>query len=652
MQFKHPEILYFLFALLLPVLVHLFQLQKFKKIAFTNVAFLQKIVLQTRKSSKLKKWLILTCRMLLFSAVIFAFSQPYFSNENAIKKQHNFIYIDNSLSMNSIAEKGNIFQNAVKELIENCTEESSYDLLTNTDFYKNIGFQELKNRLLKLQTVTRNREFSEILLTINNQNIDLRNTLYNSILISDFQFIAKNNKINVTNVKSPISLIQTTPSSKNNVLIDSVQLKNLNTDTFLVEITLKNQGIKKEDIPISIFNEQQLLSKQRFSIAKNSTTKVSFPIQNQKKFNGRISLNLSDTYGFDNELFFTKNSTKKTTVLSIGKATKFLPKIFTNNEFEFSQTSANNINYNTIKKQDLIILNELIHIPKNLITYLEQHMLSSGSLVIIPNKSTDITSYNAFFKKTRIGYLRLKQKDTLDITNIKFDHPFFKNVFTKRVRNFQYPYATTRIASKFNMATSLIDFENNQAFVEEIQHKNSVIYWFAAPLSLDQSNFINSPLIVPLFHKIGKLSAKLPLPYYRIGTKNTIAVNYSTALNEIISLHNTNESFIPRQQSFDKKTVITTQELPNNPGFYTTKHGDKFISSLAFNTPKAESSLQFQNIPELIKNHDLMRHSSSIKETLQGIHKKNEVRWLWKWFLIIGIVSLFFEILILKLFKP
>ena len=54
MQFKHPEVLYFLALLIIPILVHLFQLQKFVKVPFTNVAFLQKLALQTRKSSKLK----------------------------------------------------------------------------------------------------------------------------------------------------------------------------------------------------------------------------------------------------------------------------------------------------------------------------------------------------------------------------------------------------------------------------------------------------------------------------------------------------------------------------------------------------------------------------------------------------------------------
>ncbi|WP_445752841.1 BatA domain-containing protein, partial [Polaribacter sp.] len=79
MQFKNPEILYFLWLLIIPILVHLFQLQKFVKVPFTNVAFLQKIIQDSRKSSRLKKWLILATRMLLLSAILFTFSQPFFS---------------------------------------------------------------------------------------------------------------------------------------------------------------------------------------------------------------------------------------------------------------------------------------------------------------------------------------------------------------------------------------------------------------------------------------------------------------------------------------------------------------------------------------------------------------------------------------------
>ena len=52
-QFNNPKILYVLFALLIPILVHLFQLRKFQKTEFTNVKFLKEISLQTRKSSQI-----------------------------------------------------------------------------------------------------------------------------------------------------------------------------------------------------------------------------------------------------------------------------------------------------------------------------------------------------------------------------------------------------------------------------------------------------------------------------------------------------------------------------------------------------------------------------------------------------------------------
>ncbi|HSJ12255.1 MAG TPA: BatA domain-containing protein, partial [Gillisia sp.] len=65
MQFIHPEVLFALFLLIIPVIVHLFQLRKFRKESFTNVKFLKKLSRQTRKSSQLKKWLVLATRLLL-----------------------------------------------------------------------------------------------------------------------------------------------------------------------------------------------------------------------------------------------------------------------------------------------------------------------------------------------------------------------------------------------------------------------------------------------------------------------------------------------------------------------------------------------------------------------------------------------------------
>jgi hypothetical protein len=110
MQFKYPAVLCFLFILIIPILVHLFNLQKFKKIEFTNVQFLKKISLETRKNSKLKKLLILATRILSFTALIFTFSQPYFGDKKIKGNRQNYIYLDNSESLNTNGNNGNLLK--------------------------------------------------------------------------------------------------------------------------------------------------------------------------------------------------------------------------------------------------------------------------------------------------------------------------------------------------------------------------------------------------------------------------------------------------------------------------------------------------------------------------------------------------------------
>ena len=179
MQFKYPEIFYFLFVLIIPIIVHLFQLQKFKKIAFTNVQFLQKISLETRKSSRLKKLLILATRLLGIIAILFTFSQPYFSENKSDVKNHNFIYLDNSLSLNTNSKNGNELRLAAQKIIQYASETDRYSLLTNDDLYSNISKKDGVSFLTFLQSTP---FFNDIALSQTSSFLK-DNLLYNSLFI-------------------------------------------------------------------------------------------------------------------------------------------------------------------------------------------------------------------------------------------------------------------------------------------------------------------------------------------------------------------------------------------------------------------------------------------------------------------------------------
>lgn len=649
MHFKNPEILYLLTLLIIPVLVHLFQLQKFVKTPFTNVSFLHKIIQQTRQSSRIKKWLILATRLLLFSTIVIAFSQPNISNKKASVKQHNYIYLDNSLSTNTKGKRGDLLQVSAQDIIKHASDKDEYSLLTNSSFYPKKTKNELKNILLKIKNTAKKIDISTVLLKFDTEIKDKTKDLDEIILISDFQNTYKNEFTNVTPIFSAIKL---TPIIKNNISIDSIFISNLNTDSFTLNVLVRNQGEPKKNIPIAIYNHSKLISKRSTSFEKNTYKTIEFKIKNQKEFTGKISSNFSDIYPFDNTLYFTLKNNQKINVLSIGKNADFLTKIYNKKEFNFNQSTPQNTDYNSISKQQLIVLNEIENIPDVLIKKMKDFSQNGGSLAIIPNRKSNIYSYNNLLKALGVGKIGAKRNSPLKITAINFEHPLFENVFSKNITNFQYPSVQSYYPIDSNNASKIIGFENNSPFISQIKNKKRTVYWVSASLERDNSNFINSPLIVPVFYNFGKLSFKNSQLFYRIGRTNKIDIETKTRENQIVRILNSENSLIPLQSKFKNKVRITTNAASLTPGFYQVLKDKDTIQTLAFNYPKEESFINFMDLNKLKKISQKGIVTGSISDVFKKINKKNQVHWLSKWFLTLAIVSLLLEILILKFYKP
>ena len=275
-----------------------------------------------------------------------------------------------------------------------------------------------------------------------------------------------------------------------------------------------------------------------------------------------------------------------------------------------------------------------------------------GNIVIIPSSNSKIESYNSFFKKISSLKIYPKVSDTLKITAINYNHPLFKNVFSKKVNNFQYPITYNHYPFSFKNSSKIVSFENNLPFISQINTSKSKIYWLSSSINKKNSNFLNSPLIVPVFFHFGKTSYNHSKLYYYLNDENIIDIDINLKNDEILNLSNFNYSFIPNQQSFQNKVKIITKNLPNKEGFYSITKKKDTLQTIAFNTPKEESLLQFLDLNTLKETHKNINTSTSIGEVFKNLNEKNKVHWLWKWFLALAIVSLLLEIFILKFYKP
>ncbi len=647
MQFKYPELLYALFLLIIPVFIHLFQLRKFEKTAFTNVKFLKKIELQTRKSAKLKKFVLLITRLLLFTFLILAFAQPFFSKSKDNKKQQTIVYLDNSLSMQAKQNTVSLLQNNIQSLLKNINNNKSISVLTNDAYFENLTGKDLKNKLLSIKTTPKTFNLKQILQQTNSK-FKNKNT-GNLILISDFENLGN---FELDSTKNYF-FVQTLPEKKANISVDTIYVTQHEAQKITLKVGLKNYGNAINNLAVSIYNKDILLGKSNVSLKSNAYEEISFTVAFTDNFNGKIVLEES-FLPFDNTLFFSLNKPKKIQVLAIGKNNSFLTKIYTKNEFNFINNTLKQVDYNIISKQDLIILNELDEIPNSLQKILSDFKKNGGSLVIIPSENIKMDSYNSFFKLLNIGNITTKKEQKLSVTKIEFAHPILKNVFEKKIKNFQYPRVNSFYETNLKQASSILKFENSTSFINQISTKKGKIYWLSAAINTKNSNFINSPLIVPIFYNFGQQSYALKKLYYTIGKENVFDVDIALNKDEVLQMEAISDktnNFIPLQQIQNLKTRITTKENPLLSGIYHIKNKITVIEDVAYNYDRTESNIAYADVKNSIANKKNATFSTTISNALTSVTEQNKTNIYWRFCILMAVLFLLLEISILKFWK-
>jgi len=651
MQFKHPEILYALFLVIIPIIVHLFQLQRFVNVPFTNVKFLKNIEQQTRKSARLKKWLVLLTRILVFTCLIFAFAQPYFTKLNKLQNFETTIYLDNSYSMQAKGNNGELLKSFAQKIIENTKQSNNtISLITNNEDFKNIAAKNLKDVLISINYAPNKMDLNTILLKLNTPKNEQPHTLRKNILISDFQNINILERPNFSTLNSSTTLLKAIPNNNQNIFIDSVFIeKNTLTDFTLKAIIKSSEEITKK-VSISLLNNLKLIGKTTAIFNKNKEQTVQFTIPNTENFFGKLTIN-DDALDFDNDFYFSISKPEKINVISIGENASFLQRIYTENEFNFTYSPIKNINYNNLQNQHLIVLNEVVAFPPELISSLLQFCKNGGNLVIIPSKNSDINSYNKLLKQLNVGSIDSKIDNKHQITSINYEHPLLADVFEKRVSNFQYPNALLHYKLNIPNSTSAVNFDSNNAFISSLKTEDSNVYLVSSPLNKEVSNFIQSPIVVPIFYNFAKKSIQLTNLYYTIANEIEIEIPTNIAKDQVLKVSNGNNQFIPLQNAYQNKVILNLQDQITQSGFYTILNNNKPIKTIAFNYNREESNLNYANLKTLVNNVSNIEIATSIDSLFENINSQQKINWLFKWFLALSVLFLLIEMLLLKYFN-
>ena len=642
MQFKHPEILYFLFLLVIPILVHLFQLRKFKTEYFTNVKFLKELAIQTRKSSKLKKYLLLATRLLLLAFLILAFAQPFFKAKDS-KNATNELYIilDNSFSMQAKGKKGELLKRAVQDLLENTPENANFSLITCSDNYWNTDIKSIQKELQNLKYSASPFQLDNLLAKIKAHKSAFDKDI---VVITDAVGLQPNQLKNSKDDKNLYFIIPEAEKT-DNIAIDSVYVNQVLDNFYEIGVKLDAFGEDFKDIPIALYNNNKLTAKTLVNFeSKNKTINFTIP---KEDFHGYVTIS-DNGLEYDNNYFFSISKPEKSNVISIGEVEKssFLSRIYTSDEFNYSNFSLQTLDYNLIDKQDAIVLNELKEIPQALQTTLKSFAEKGGNVILIPSSESATSNLNSFL--ANFGAFKFNELGTTEkmITKINFSHPLFSGVFEKKVDNFQYPN-TKKSFEISNSAPMVLGYSDQTPFLSAIQNSVSAVYVFAGEINKVNSNFQNSPIIVPTFYNMAQNAQKAGINATIIGESKPLIMETLLSKDEIVNVKNATESFIPVQQILNNKVKLTFNDNPKYAGNFGVFNNDKLVENISFNYNRTESNLTNAN-PDTASDFKEISNVDSLFDTLQTNRTDNQI---WKWFVILALLFVALEVLIQKFVK-
>ena len=673
MRFQNPQLLYFLFAIAIPILIHLFNFRKHKTIYFSSIRFLKEIKEDNRKKSNLKNLLILLSRILAISCLVLAFAKPYIPIENKSKETSNvFIYIDNSFSMDAESINGRLLSIAkekARSISKTYPNETNFWLINN-DFLalqnNSNNSNEIANQIDAIKTSANSKSLKQIV----NRQISLNNENAHLYIISDMQISGlKVQELNNLDINTSIFLIPITANENNNISIDSCWINTPlfnNSQEISIYTTITNQSKNKlNDQAVFLEINKKQKSQQYINLKAKESKIISFTFtpDNTDILQGLIKIN-DYPISFDNKCYFTLKNTNKVAVLCINSNSNStaITALFNNDTslFNFKNTSDKNIDFNSLMNQDIILINEVEKFSSGLINSLNNFTKNGGSIAIFPPKEIDITSYNNTLNKLGIDkFSKLKTQKTL-LENINTKHPIYKNVFEGKLDKINFPKIKKYypiVSQRNSNSIALLTQENKAVFLSVYSKGKGSIYLFNSPLNIEFNNFSKHALFVPTLINLATSSIRTESIYNTISPEDYFTSNKIKNSNALVHLKNEKIDIITTEKTHFGQQVFYTHNQISENGIYTIEVEGKAIDAIAYNYTTTESESKTLKINELeswrssFNLDNIQIINGNTKSLIATINDSQKAKKLWKIVLIFSLLFFSTEILLIKLIK-
>lgn len=547
MTFINPAILWGMAAISIPILIHIFNLKRTKKIEFSTLMFLKEIQQSKYKKIKLKQLLILLCRIAFIILLVMMFAKPFdkgFLGTTGEKSKSSVILIlDDSFSMQSRDKNGNDFDNAKKKITETLdalgdNDEIFFTTVSAIDrYFSSIPIKDLnklKDTLLLLRTSEISRNLNEVMYYAENILSSSSHTQKEIYLFTDGQKSFITNEITTgsrfkDDENVHINFILTGKRDANNISIDTLnivskifeKMRPVKIKALINNHNNFNAANKSVILTMGSYKEEKVID-----VPANSLFEAEFIIkpENTGFISGKIELvqnDISDDeISGDNRQYFSFFVPKEVNVL-IASGTPLdaeYIKLVLKSSQEITQGieqstyfNIKEINSADISSEDLERYNSVVIINKSRFTSsesakLKEYIDNGGGAVIYSGSNTDIENYNTeLMKQLDLPYIGLRYtlNTPVKFDKIDFDNPVFEGIFKKDTDKNNITIESPEIKSGIAIgggknSVTIVTLLNGTNFMVEYSKGKGKLIMFAVPPDMTSSDFPAKNLFSPV----------------------------------------------------------------------------------------------------------------------------------------------------------
>lgn len=667
MHFLHPDILWALTALAIPVIIHLFSFHRYKVLHFSNTQFIKALQSEQRSRSTIRNWLLLALRMLVFAFLVIAFARPIVTkNESqSVDNPRVAVYIDNSFSMEANGEYGVLLEWAkmrARELADAFPSETEYLLITNEmepQQQRWVGREQFIEWVQKVHSTHIVATVDDVLQRQQLVENDTSRCVY-SFMFSDLHkptFTLKNIQ---PSGREHIFLVPFRNSIHNNLSVDSLWFSSPGLYVGKVEeVTIRLRNFGDEDISnqtLQIFVNDSMKNTVPFSVGANSTVDVKGTFLQGKSGlnNGRVEIQ-DYPITFDNQLYFSYNIAPQTKVLCISdkKTVDYFAILFRSDKsIDYKRVSPFNVTQENLSDCQLVIIDAPSQLSTGLIDELSRFVGNGGHLALMPSFEQN---YNQLLKSTNGPVFSdwLTQEGTS--VNLNMKHSLFVDAFAEKNKDYTMPtykgyYKVS--ANSRQRIERLFDTESGDLLQFGYDYGRGKVYVSAMPFSPDFTNLMMHPVFVPMFYNMALQSVTSGKLYSVLEPSMQLTAKVPDVAKKL-SLVQSDAVTYPTRRLSGNGVVLYPNVSELTAGNCLIMADDEQVGSASFNFDRTESVQQYYEPDEAVQmfrqqgfDVEIIKPSESAFASDVASNSANDG--LWRLFVVLSLLSLLAETILLK----